>query len=250
MTLQKLPIAIAGTFASSLVLSLLWLPQNAPARTPMAGTTQAPPPPPNAPPPNGTRPGGGLNPDESLCSPLNDGLRALIPAENPVLTTRAYPTVLFYIPAGAEDVQYGEFSLLLWPDEEIRHYETRFTLPASPGIVSITLPEVPEYALAEDQIYRWYFQLHCEDDEDTQPDLTLHGAMQRVALTPERAQQIQAGSPEIWYDALASVADRLQASPQESQLSAQWQKLLQLIEAESVGDAQFLGPVLPLEEEE
>ena len=145
------------------------------------------------------------------CSDLHNGLQALIPIANPVLTTTPYPTFFFYVPVGAEAVQYGEFSLLVWPGEATRHYQTRFTLPASPGVVSITIPELPAHALAEDQIYRWYFQLYCSDEENAQPDFALRGAVQRVAVTPERTQQIQAASPAIWYDSLANLASRLQS---------------------------------------
>ncbi|MDJ0708151.1 MAG: DUF928 domain-containing protein [Leptolyngbyaceae cyanobacterium MO_188.B28] len=253
MTFRKLPIAIAGVLASGLTLHHLSQPHVASAQgiTPKE-TVQAAngsrPEPPKTPPDNNTRPGGGLNPAAATCNILNDGLRALIPVENPVLTASAQPTFLFYIPFGAEEVQFGEFSLLLWPGEEVRHYQTRFTLPDSPGIVSVTLPEAPATALVEGQIYRWYFQLYCKDGDGIQPDLTLNGAVQRVALTPERTQQIQAATPEIWYDALAGVAYGLQHFPQDSQLQTQWRELLQLINAEDVTTTSFAGPILPLAE--
>ena len=242
----KFLVAIAGAF----VIGLPPLPEvstSAYTQRPAVEISQ-PPPPPNAPPPNGTRPGGGLEPENPACSALNDDLHALIPIENPVLTATAYPTILFYVPFGAEEVEHGEFSLLLWPAEETRLYRTRFQLPESPGVVSVTIPEIPTNALAEGQIYRWYFQLYCTGGDGTQPDLTLHGAIQRVASTPERSQQIQMGSPDIWYDALAYVANSLQTSPQDNQLRNQWQDLLALIEAETVKDAAFVGPVLPLED--
>ena len=259
MILQKLSIALTGAIASSLLLSFLGLPQHDTQRAALkkahtqtmssaVANERRPPAPPNTPPPNGTRPGGGLSPDETPHSILNDGLRALIPVENPVLTTAAYPTFLFYVPEGSESVQYGEFSLLLWPNEEIRHYRTRFRLSESRGIDSVTIPEIPTYALAENQTYRWYFQLADDAEEIISPDFTLHGSVQRVALTPERAQQIQAGSPEIWYDALSTTAEQLQASPQDSQLQAQWQRLLTFIDAEEIGGAPFAGAVLSLED--
>ena len=239
-------VAIAGAFVIGLP-PLLEASTSAYTQRPAIEISQ-PPPPPNAPPPNGTRPGGGLEPENPACSALNDDLQALIPIENPVLTTTAYPTILFYVPFGAEEVEYGEFSLLLWPNEEMRLYRTRFLLPESPGVVSVTIPEIPTNALAEGQIYRWYFQLYCAEGNGTQPDLTLHGAIQRVASTPERTQQIQMGSPNIWYDALTHVANGLQTSPQDNQLQAQWQELLALIEADAAADAAFVGPVLMLDE--
>ena len=253
MTLQKLPPAIAGLLASSLALPYLsWLPiayaQGPPPAAEAATADQRPPAPPRTPPINGTRPGGGLNPTNASCSALNDELRALIPIENPVLTTAAYPTFLFYVPFGREEVQFGEFSLLPWPGETTRHYQTRFTLPESPGIVSVTLPELPAYALAEAQTYRWYFQLYCQNSSGIRPDLTLNGAVQRVALTPKRSQQIQAAIPEIWYDALANVAHQLQMSPQDADLQNDWITLLQSINAEDLATMTFSGSVLSLED--
>jgi hypothetical protein len=249
MIRPKFPRAIARALAISLMLSILWLPDSTYTQSvPSAAVGQRPPAPPSTPPPNDTRPGGGLEPEGSACSALNDDLQALIPVENPVLTASAYPTILFYVPFGAEEVEYGEFSLLLWPDEDVRLYQTRFTLPDSPGIVSVTLPETADVALAEGQIYRWYFQLYCTGGEGAQPDLTLNGAVQRVPLTPEHSQHIQAGASDIWYDALAYVANGLQASPQNQQLRNQWQALLDLIDAATVEDAEFVGPVLPLAE--
>ncbi len=211
--------------------------------------SQRPPEPPQTPlPPNRTTPGGGLNPTDSSCNEVGETLRALIPVENPVRTTEAHPTFLFFSPFGAGQIDYGEFSLLPWPGEEQRHYSTRFTLPDSPGIVSITLPGLPEYALKEDQPYRWYFQIHCKDNPDAQPDLTLDGAVQRVAPTSVQSPQIQSPSPEIWYDTLALVAKRLQESPQDPQLQEHWRSLLQSIQADDLTTMTFSGAVLPLEE--
>lgn len=252
MIVQKPYVAIAGVLASSLTPFCLWplsivSAQDLPTIE-LAEAGQPLPEPPRTPPPNNTRPGGGLGPDDSSCNAQNTDLRALIPVENPVLTTTAYPTFLFYVPFGAEAIQFGEFSLLHWPGEETRHYKTRFALPESPGIVSVTIPEIPAYALAEEHSYRWYFQLYCDGGDGIQPDLTLEGSVQRVALTPERSQKIQSASPEIWYDALASVASRVQSSPQDNQLQATWRELLLSVDAEDAITTAFVGPILPLEE--
>lgn len=76
-----------------------------------AQTVRPPDPPPN-PPPNDTRPGGGLSPQDSSCNSLNQSMQALIPVINPVLTTTDSPTFLFYIPFAADEIQFGEFTLL------------------------------------------------------------------------------------------------------------------------------------------
>lgn len=206
---------------------------------------QKPPPPPPKPPPNGTRPGGGLNPLNPLsCNTLNHSVRALLPVENPVLTTTNSPTFLFYIPFAAEQIQFGEFTLLSWPGEQQRLYQVRFTLPKTPGIVSVTLP--PQLALQEGQYYRWYFQLYCQNGTGTQPDLTVNGMVQRVELTAERKRQIKDATPDVWYDALAQVAAQLQTSPQNPKLREDWRSLLRTIEAEELVQEPLLGPVIPL----
>jgi Domain of Unknown Function (DUF928) len=220
------------------------------ARSKVAGLIgQIPPNPPRNPPPNDTQPGGGLTPSSSLsCNSLNRSVQALVPVENPVLTTIDHPTFLFYIPFTAEQIQFGEFSLLTWPREEQRLYKVRFTLPETPGIVSITLPSQPEYALQEGQNYHWYFQLYCQEGTGTQPDLALNGLVQRVARTAERERQISNATPDVWYDALASVATQLQTSPQNTELQNDWRSLLQTIGAEDLSEEALAGSVIPLEE--
>lgn len=187
--------------------------------------------PPRRPPPNRTRPGGGLNPNSSaLCtSPIHDSLVALIPRENPVLTTSASPTVFVYVPFTNAEVKQAEFSMLVWPREMQRHYHVEFTLSDRPGILPITLPDSPDYELAEGEYYRWYFHVYCQDGDGVQPDLTVDGMVQRVAPTPERDRLIQSASPEIWYDAIAHVADQLQTDPDNPTLQQQWQDLLRHI---------------------
>lgn len=214
-------------------------------RFPHSAIAQKPPPPPPKPPPNGTRPGGGLNPhDPLLCNALNRSLRALLPAENPVLTATDSPTFLFYLPFTADQIKYGEFTLLTWPGEQQRLYQVRFTLPKTPGIVSVKLP--PQSALQEGQYYRWYLQLYCQNGSGAQPDLTVNGMVQRIALTVERKRQINNATPDVWYDALAQVAAQLQTSPQNSELQKNWRSLLQTIEAEDIAQEPLLGPVIPL----
>jgi hypothetical protein len=257
-TLTTIVWAMLGTLALSLKaceaiasqpLSSLALTQAAKTIEPGKTISQHPPNPPRDPPPNGTQPGGGLNPSGQLsCTPANTSMRALVPVKNPVLTTTDQPTILFYVPFGSEQVQFGEFSLLPYPKEEQRIYSVRFTLPKTPGIVSVTLPSSSKSALKQGEYYRWYFQLYCRDGDRRKPDLTVHGLLQRTALTTERERQIRAATPEIWYDALARVATQLQVSPQDSKLRQQWRTLLRSIGADHLTQEKVLGPVIPLEQ--
>ena len=166
-----------------------------------------------------------------------------MPIKNPVLTTSKYPTFLFYIPYGSKDVSFGEFSILAWPNEITRLYRTRFTLPETPGIVSISLPTLPKYALAENVSYHWYFKLYCKGSTASRADIKVDGWVQQVSRTSERERAIAAASPEIWYDALAQLGDRLRTSPQDGELQNRWRNLLEFIGSKDLAKKTLVGPV-------
>ena len=207
-------------------------------------TTSLPPPPPTPLPDNGTKPGGGLNPSNPSCKSTSKPLTALIPVKNPVLTTREHPTFLFYVPYASDEVPVGEFSLLVGLEEKTRLYKTRFTLPQTPGIVSITLPSKPKYALEEGEFYHWYLKLYCQTNTSSQPDLDINGWVQRVALTPERERQINAATPDVWYDASANLVESLRDSPQDARLRNEWLNLLKSIGSEDLATEPFVGSVI------
>jgi hypothetical protein len=243
MTRQSLPITFAIALAFS---SFLGYPTLAKIQISTL-LTQNPPAPPRTPPDNQTRPGGGLDPSNPSCKTTSKPLTALIPVKNPVLTTREHPTFLFYVPYSSDDVRVGEFSLLVWPEEKTRLYKTRFTLPQTPGIVSLTLPSAPEYALEEGKSYHWYLKLYCQTNTSSQPDLDVNGWVQRVALTPERERQIKATTPDVLYDALANLAENLRASPEDATLRNDWVNLLKSIGSEDLAQEPLVGPVIPSE---
>jgi hypothetical protein len=243
MTRQSLPIAFAIALGLSSFLGYPTL-----AQIPISTLlSHAIPDPPRTPPDNQTIPGGGLNPSNPSCKSTNKPLTALIPVKNPVLTTREHPTFLFYVPYASDDVRVGEFSLLVWPEEKTRLYKTRFTLPQTPGIVSLTLPSAPEYALEEGKFYHWYFKLYCQTNTRSQPDLDVNGWVQRVALTPERERQINAATPGVWYDALANLAENLRTSPMDATLRNDWVNLLKSIGSEDMAQEPLVGSVIPSE---
>jgi Domain of Unknown Function (DUF928) len=205
------------------------------------------PQPPSTPPPNRTRSGGALG-ESTVCSNVGKPLIALIPVENPVLTASAHPTLLVYVPYGSSDVSFGEFSVLAGLQETTQLYRTRFTLPATPGIVSISLPNLPAYALQENLFYHWYFKLYCQGNTSTKADLDVDGWMKRVALTAEQEQQINASTPTLWYDTLARSAEQLQTSPQNNEFKDRWHNLLKFINGEELLQAPLVGTVRLIEE--
>jgi hypothetical protein len=242
MTRQSLPIAFAIALGFS---SFLGYPTLAQIQISTL-LSQAPPKPPHTPLPDNQRtPGGGLNPSNPSCKTTSKPLTALIPVKNPVLTTREHPTFLFYVPYTSDDVRVGEFSLVVGLEEKTRLYKTRFTLPQTPGIVSITLPSAPEYALEEGQYYHWYLKLYCQTNTSSQASVDVNGWVQRVALNPERERQIKAAAPDVWYDALANLALSLRASPQDARLRNDWANLLKSIGSEDLAQEPLVGPVIP-----
>lgn len=199
---------------------------------------QLPPAPPSTPPPNRTRSGGSLS-QQAMCGTGTQSLRALVPIKNPVLTTESHPTFWFYVPYGADQIQQGEFSVLVGLNEMSRLYRAQFTLPDQPGIVSIRLPDLPQYALEENAFYHWYFKLACQNGMTEQVD----GWVQRVALTPERQQQIQSADAAVWYDALTVTAQQLTANPTSTAAQTQWRNLLTAIEANDLVEQPIVGTV-------
>ncbi|MGA7937775.1 MAG: DUF928 domain-containing protein [Kovacikia sp.] len=205
---------------------------------------ERPNPPPKLP-PNRSRPGGGLSNDKQSCKAASESLTALIPDQNPVLTTKAHPTILVYVPDTAVDMRLGRFSILT-QDEKTRVYSTHFILPQAPGIISIRPPESSNYALAEGQSYHWYLTLSCKQADGLRADLNVDGWIQRVASTPERQQLIKSAAPDIWYDALANLASNLKANPRDSELQNQWNYLLRSIGMGNLATQPLIGPVWPL----
>ncbi len=205
--------------------------------------------PPRRLPPNQVQPGGGLDASARSCDPNSSALTALVPVENPVFTDSAYPTFLFYLPDAPEQVAYAEF-ILLGTDEKEEIYAAQF-VPTQSGVVSISLPEQPAYALEADQAYHWYFNLHCKtakvDDENTP---AVNGWIQRLSASESLDSPADSSPdslnetavPAVWYDAIAQVAETLAASPTtESQIL--WENWLSAVGLSEIADEPVVGPV-------
>ncbi|NJR60360.1 MAG: DUF928 domain-containing protein [Cyanobacteria bacterium CRU_2_1] len=240
------------SFALTIGLIGSWYPSGLAQTESHLLVSELPPLPPRTPPPNQTRSGGSLN-GGGTCRESDEPLIALAPEVNPVLTTSEHPTFLFYVPYPSEQVAYGEFTVNQTNadlDEVAHLYQARFTLPETPGIVSIRLPL--ESALQEDTYYHWYFKIYCgspatdsalsSDDSDLS-DLDVNGWVIRVPLTPDLEQQINAATPDIWYDSLAQLAEQLQLSPQDQVLGDRWRSLLETIGLEELAQEPLVGEI-------
>ena len=247
MIRPKLPIVCAVTLGLTSLGILPTLGQISSSILVSQNSSTLPAPPPT-PPDNKTEPGGGLNGSSQSCQSTNQTLTALIPVQNPVLTISDYPTFWFYLPYAAEDIESIKFSVNIRDEktgqERTRLYQASFQLPGTPGIVGISLPSVPKYALEEGKFYHWYFKVYCKGNTSSQSDWDVNGWVQRVPRTPENERQIEAANPEIWYDALTYVAKRRLANPQDPNLKEDWTSLLEFIDRKELDQVQLINPIV------
>lgn len=175
----------------------------------------------------GNRAGGG---SRSPCSSTSIPLTALTPVTNWGKTVSPTPTFWFYVPYSPDEAHSGEFVL---QDEKYNDvYRTRFTLPPTPGFVSLTIPST-QATLETDKWYFWSFKLYCGEKPSSTP-IFVEGWVQRVALTPELETQLKAATRDyavysangIWYDAVASLAALRLANTQNVLLDGEWAQLL------------------------
>jgi len=161
------------------------------------------------------------------------------------LTVSEYPTFWVYVPYGSDKVSSGEFSI---QQGENDIYRATFKLPATPGIVSVTIPKT-ETPLEPDKTYRWYVEISCPASTQSPQVATrlapasLTGFVRRVAQSPElEAELNQAKNPlervaayakhDIWYDMLTELAQLRLEYPEDSILESIW---LELLEDERIG---------------
>lgn len=203
--------------------------------------------------PGRRKPGGGRS--SSANEQSNEkSLTALVPETNLGLTVAPYPTFFFYIPQTSATA--ARFVLL---DEENGHrvYEKTFTIPKTPGIVSLSLPaETTIPPLEVGKNYHWYFHIIFPSEESDQDlgdmadsegigginnigNIYVDGWVQRVEATPTLISQLEKVSSRervalyrkdnIWHDALKTLAEQHRLNPNDSAIATEWANLLRSI---------------------
>ena len=194
---------------------------------------------------------------EITCHETDRPLTALLANNGSDFTIAEYPKFWFYIPYASEEISYMEF-LLLNDTERQTIYHTAVKLRERPGSIEIAIPAEPQYALKVNENYRWRFNLDCEPNPTTEPDLVLNGWVRRIPLTPELENQLEAVKPKqysiyrdnfIWYDAIALLAELHFAEPENQEWSDAWANLLQSLDLEWVipepfAESELLPPEL------
>lgn len=189
----------------------------------------------------GRRVGGGTRGD---CISQTRSLVALIPETHLSITTAAHPTLFFYVPPEPEP-QQGEAALkvhnpsiefVLRDDQDALVYETTQVLVGSDIVGFDLLPTPNAPSLDLNRNYHWYLSIIC-NRLDRAEDMVVEGWIRRVELPKALRQQLVTATPlhsvklfqqaGIWHEALSTLLDLRQAYPQDAEVLAEWQHLLQ-----------------------
>ncbi|NCJ08698.1 DUF928 domain-containing protein [Synechococcales cyanobacterium C] len=203
---------------------------------PQAPLFVPPTPPPNQNAPRG-RLRGGASRDACWASGANAEtlpLQALIPNHQDSvwgLTATSHPQFWFYVPDLGQPTKL-EFVLQDKTDAYV--YRTHIQV-ASAGVVRIPLPEsAPPLAVGSD--YTWTLAMICNPQHRSR-DRFVQGRIQRVELPASLEQSLETLSAAeqvpllaaagLWYDTLTTLGELRRQQPQDAQVLATWQQLLQ-----------------------
>lgn len=182
---------------------------------------------------SGNRDGGASRGDCPAVQPGQPHITALIPTSNSGTTVAPRPTFWFYVPYSSQEATSAEFVLLDRQWNVIS--KIPFRLPETPGLVGITIPAT-EPELEINNWYLWFFKLFCEEEESSSSSPNfVRGWVQRIELSSALNDQLNAASPQeylvyannnIWYDALAHLAELRLNNASDAALADDWIKLL------------------------
>ena len=140
-------------------------------------------------------------------------ITALVPAKNQSLTLQSHPSLFAYV-----SPRYGNKSAILVVKDRTEDYyhSQQLTIPASGGIVRITLAEdAPQLEVNRD--YTWFLRIQCSGDLEPE-DPQISASIMRVEGNTLNLGQSDLVSfyanSQIWYDSLNS-AFELEQSGEE-----------------------------------
>ena len=194
--------------------------------------------------PTGESTPGGSRPEKN-CPTTKLPLRALVANNGKDFTISEYPSLLFNVPYGDNQIRNIEFALED-PEEITTVYRTAIKLTGKPGIDKISIPQESKYALKSNKDYRWNLILYCKGNKTDEPDQYLTGWIRRVAVTP----QLKNGEYQsylkynIWYDGIHLLAEKYFANPDDKGLKAAWNDLSQSLKWDKLDDKSFAEVVL------
>lgn len=235
----------------------------------------------------GARRGGCFKPDQELIPLVPPDVENTAPDRfeyfRSVWTTASStPTIFFYIPeltsadpssANSTSTTSRKAEFYLLDENEQNIYTLELQLPSESGIISFKLPEVVQTkilpVLEAKRSYKWIIRVSCGDSFDSSSDPEIGSGIELVPVDQisadgenttsslTLAQALDQAQPEeypliyqkanIWYDAVSSLAELIQANPDNLALKEQWRQLLtdvgygNIAEQQPIGEAVIIG---------
>jgi len=166
-------------------------------------------------------------------------MKTLLPDTNIGLTVAAQPTFFFLIPKTS--ATEAKFILLHENNQENGDdiiYQKTLPLTSTGGVMSVTLP--PEAgALEVGKEYRYEVQVSCSSDGDESSNPSIDGSIKRVQPDADLARKLENASPRdrvalyaeagYWNSSLETLAKLRLANPNDPELQADWQNLLESV---------------------
>ena len=187
-----------------------------------------------------------------ICYRGNIKLTALVPESQIGRTVSEYPVFFFYLPkTDFYDAKIAEFFL---EDEKGNLiYKTTLKTNNAAGVMSVSIPANKNVSpLQVGKNYRWSISLIC-DAQDRSGDAVAIGIVRRVELSGEILRELENADPRqktviyaengIWQDALGTLAAARRANPNDTDLAADWESLLDSVKLGEIA----AEPLLPIE---
>lgn len=196
------------------------------------------------------------------CTQINreNMLRALVPQDGFGVTVAASPTLLFYMPNMNPESPEKPVEFVLVDDNENEVYKSTFKTTGKSGIVSISLP--PNAGASRLQLgkdYHWYLSIVC-DPQERSNDIAVSGRIRRVELQANTRSQLQQtaakdkaklyAEAEVWFDALAALAEQRTNNPNDAGAVQEWEQLLKSVQLDAIAKESLvqsaIAPTNPL----
>jgi hypothetical protein len=150
------------------------------------------------------------------------------------LTAQAQPSLFWYLSSSTT----SSIEVVIKDPQKIAPlFVTRFHPPSTPGIQRVRLSEY-DVSLAIGVPYHWFAVL-IPDPTQRSKDIVARGRIERIklseALHTRLAQAREGDAPALyaeaglWYDALATLSDLIEATPQDAQFRQQRAALLEQV---------------------
>jgi hypothetical protein len=173
-------------------------------------------------------------------------LTALVPENKIGQTVSDYPTFFFYLPQ--IEAELAEF--ILEDESGNQIYQQNLTISNLSGVIGVRIPadkNLPPLEVGKK--YTWKFTVVC-DPEDRASDLLKSGVVRRVELSADILRELDAADPRqktviyaqngIWQDALSTLAAARRANPNDTDLAADWESLLDSVRLGAIAKEQIV----------